>query len=174
MVTVLARDGRRQSDDESSVCLPRDGFEAVGRQVVALVDDDVSIVGDTIVHNSLLDQTLNDGDVDEPVRPGTPTADPTDRLRRQAKERRESFNPLIEQLTPVHEDQRVHAALGNQPRGDDGLAKRGRCGEDADIVRQHRVCRGPLLASQLAAKRDLDRAPFVAFIADHGAHAQIG
>ena len=29
MMTVLARDGRRQSDDESSLRLPRDGFEAV-------------------------------------------------------------------------------------------------------------------------------------------------
>ena len=149
-------------------------FEALRRQVVALVDDDVSVVGDAIVHDALLDEALNDGDVDESVRPGRATADTTDRLRRQAEERRESLDPLIEQLAPMDEDQRVHAALGDQPRGDDGLAKRRRRGEHAGVVRQHRVCSGLLLASQLAAKRDLERAPVVAFVADDGAHAQIG
>ena len=34
-------------------------------QVVALVDDDVSVVADAIVHDALLDEALDDGNVDE-------------------------------------------------------------------------------------------------------------
>ena len=57
----------------------------------------------------------------------------------------------------MDEHQRVHAALGDQPRGDDRLAKRRRRGEHAGIVRQHRVCSGLLLAPQLAVKRHVER-----------------
>jgi hypothetical protein len=78
---------------------------------------------------------------------GAAAADATDRLRRQTQEGREPLDPLIEQLAPVHEDQRVHATLGNQPRGDDGLAQCGRCREHTGILRQHRVCSGSLFAA---------------------------
>ena len=82
-----------------------------------------------------------------PVGSGAPATDTTNRFRRQTEECRESLDPLIEQLAPVHENQRVHAALGNQPRGDDGLAKRRRRGENTGIVRQHRVSSSLLLPS---------------------------
>ena len=68
MVAVLARDRRRQSDDESRLGLSRNLLEAMGRQVVALVDNQVAVVGDPVVHNALLDEALDDGDIEQPGR----------------------------------------------------------------------------------------------------------
>jgi hypothetical protein len=59
-------------------------------------------------------------------------------------------------LTPVNEDQGVHAPLCDEPRGDHRLAKRGRRGEHTGVVRQHRVGRGLLFNSQLTVKRRVD------------------
>ena len=64
----------------------------------------------------------------------------------------ESLDPLVEQLTPMHEHERVDAALGDQPGGDHRLAERRRGGQHAGLVRQHRVCRGLLLGPELAVK----------------------
>ena len=141
MVTVLARDGRRQPDDESGLGLARDLLEAVRRQVMTLVDDQVAVVGHAIIDDALPDEALNDRDVEQSGRPASPAADATNRLRGHAEERRESLDPLIEQLTPMDEHQRVHAALGDEPRGDDRLAERRRGGQHAGVVRQHRVGR---------------------------------
>ena len=43
LMTVLARDGRRQSEHESSLRAAGDLFEAVGRQMVALIDDQMTV-----------------------------------------------------------------------------------------------------------------------------------
>ena len=44
-----------------------DLLEAVRRQVMALVDDQVAVVGDAVVDDALPDQALDDRDVDRPV-----------------------------------------------------------------------------------------------------------
>ena len=139
-------------NDESRLGLARHLLEAVRRQVMAFVDDHVAVVGDAIIDDTLPDEALNDGDVEQPGRSASPAADSTDRLRGHAEERREPLDPLVEQLPPMHEHERVDAALGDEPGGDDGLAERGRGGQHAGLVRQHRVCRRLLLGPELALK----------------------
>ena len=68
MVAVLARDGRRQPHDESRLGLARHLLEAVRRQVMALVDDQMAVVGHAIIDDTFSDQTLNDGHVEQPGR----------------------------------------------------------------------------------------------------------
>ena len=68
MVAVLARDSRGQPQDESRLGLTRHLLEAVGRQVMAFVDDQMAVLGDAIVNDTLPDETLNDGDVEQPGR----------------------------------------------------------------------------------------------------------
>ena len=46
-----------------------------------------------------------------PVGCPSPAADATDGLRWHVEECRESLDPLVHELSPVHEDQRVDAAL---------------------------------------------------------------
>ena len=87
MVAVLASDSCRQSQDESRLCLTRHLLKAVGRQVVALVDDQMAVLSHAIVNDALPDQTLNDGDVEPAGRSALPAADSTDGLRRHTQKR---------------------------------------------------------------------------------------
>ena len=111
VVAVLPRDGRRQPEDEPRLRLARDLFEAVRRQVVALVDDQVAVVGHAIIDDALPDQALNDRDIEQPGRRVSPAADAPNRLGGHAEERREALDPLIEQLAPMDEHERADAAL---------------------------------------------------------------
>jgi len=121
MVAVLARDGRRQSRDKSCLGLTRHLLEAVRRDVMTLVDNQLTVVRHAIINDTFPDETLNDGDVEQPGRSASPAADATDRLCGHVEKRRESLDPLVEQLTPMHEYER--AALirsGSGPRRERG------------------------------------------------------
>ncbi len=135
MVAVLACDGRRQAHDESRLGLARHLLETVRRQVMALVDDHMAVLSDAVIDDAFPDETLNDGDIEQSGRAVSPAADSTDRFRRHIEERREPLDPLVEQLPPMHEHERVDAALRDEPRGDDRLAKRRRGGQYASLVR---------------------------------------
>ena len=59
-------------------------------------------------------------------------------------------HPLVKKLTPVDQNQRVHATFGNQPCADHRLAKRRRRCQHAGIMRQKSVCGCSLFGSQLS------------------------
>ena len=67
MMAVLPRDGRRQAEDESRLRAADDLLEAVRRQMVAFVDDHMTVVADAIVDDTFADQALNDGNIEQPV-----------------------------------------------------------------------------------------------------------
>ena len=136
MVAVLAFHGRRQPDDEPRFGPARHLLEALRGEVMALVDDQLAIVSDLVGNHALVDQALNEGDVDPPVRPSSPAVDAADRAGRQTEESRQPFDPLVEQLLPVHQHQRAHAALGDEPGRDHGLPEGGRGGEHSGLMRQ--------------------------------------
>jgi hypothetical protein len=77
MVAVLACDGRRQANDKSGLGLAYHLLETVRRQVMALVDDDMAVVGDAVVDHAPSDETLNNADVNLSSRSISPTADST-------------------------------------------------------------------------------------------------
>ena len=63
MVAVLACDGCRQANDESGFGLACHLLETVRRQVMALVDDHMAVLGDAVIDYAFADETLNDADV---------------------------------------------------------------------------------------------------------------
>ena len=71
----------RITNHESRLDVARHLLEAVRREVMALVDDQLPVVGHAIVNDALPDETLNDSDVEQPGRSASPTPDPADRLR---------------------------------------------------------------------------------------------
>ena len=152
MVTVLPRDRRGQTSDESSLCAADDLFEAVGRQVVAFIDDHLPIVTDAVIDDTIADKTLNDSDVEQAGRLVSAAANSSDRLRREIQKGCEALDPLIEQLPTMNEHQRVDAALCDKPGGNNRLAKGRRRGQHTDLMFQHRVGGQFLLRSQLALK----------------------
>src|SRR5216684_5533502 len=60
LVTVLPRDRRGQTSDESSLCAADDLFKAVSRQVVAFIDDHLPIVTNAVIDDTIADEALND------------------------------------------------------------------------------------------------------------------
>ena len=57
----------------------------------------------------------------------------------------------------MHEDQRIDAALGNEPRGNHGLSKGGRGRQNARVVGQHRAGGGLLLRPQFTVELHIQR-----------------
>ena len=100
-------------------------------------------------------------------------ANAADRLGREVEKRRQTLDPLVQQLAPMHEHQRIDAALGDQPGGDDCLAERRRGGQDASVVLQHRVRREPLLWSELALKGRLQRMSTETLVTDDRSNIQV-
>ena len=74
----------------------------------------------------------------------------------------------------MDQHERVDAALGDEPRGDDGLAKRGGGCQDASLVAQHGVRCGLLLLPKLALKLHLQTTAVVAFVANDHANTKLG
>jgi hypothetical protein len=96
--------------------------------MVAFVGDHLPVLGDAIVHDIFADKALNDRHVEHSGRLFATAANAADRLRGKAEECCQAFDPLVQELAPMHEHQRVDAALGDQPGSDDGLAERRRGG----------------------------------------------
>jgi hypothetical protein len=98
---------------------------------------------------------------------------PANRLRREVEKRRQTLDPLVQELAPMHEHQRIDAALGDQPGSDDCLAERRRGGQDTSVVLQHRLGREFLLCSELALKGGLQRVSAETLVTDDRANIQV-
>src|SRR6185437_3438592 len=88
-------------------------------KMVALVDDDVSVIGNQIVHNLLSIQTLDKGHVDYPVRAAASSANLADALDGQIQERSKPLAPLVQKLAAMHQHQGICLPRCNQPCGHD-------------------------------------------------------
>ena len=150
MVAIFAGDGRGQARDELRLRPADDLLETLSGQVVAFVDDEMSVVSDQVTHDVLSHQALDDRHVQRAGRLLAPAADSADGLGRQPQKRRQSLDPLFLQLPAMHENERIDAALGDQPCGDDGLSKGGRGGRE-------RRCRGPAGRGRPSLARDATR-----------------
>ena len=92
----------RQAHHESGSGLAYHLLEAVRRQVMALIDDHMAVLSDAVIHDTFSDEALNDADINQSSRAISSSADSSDRLRRDIEERRETLNPLVEQLPAMN------------------------------------------------------------------------
>src|SRR5919201_4726329 len=74
----------------------------------------------------------------------------------------------------MHEHEHVNAALSDEPRGNDSLAKCGGRGQDASLVAQDSFSCDLLFLPQVAVKLHLQRTTAVAFVATDYADAKLG
>ena len=109
----------------------------------------------------------------EPVAFSVAASDAADRLGRQIEERRKPLDPLLQQLAAMHEDQRIDAALGNQPGGDHRLAEGGRGRQDARLMPQHLPGGGGLLRPQFALKLHVQGDARASLVAHDGLDMQV-
>ena len=141
--------------------------------MVALVDHEMSVIGDDVVDFALANQALDDADIDDAARLAPAAADLPDRGGREIEKRREPRDPLFHELTAVDEHQRVGSAGGDDGRGDDCLAEPGRRREHAGLVRQQCIGGGLLFRGQASEKRGFNRTAGIALVAHVQGDAQV-
>ena len=112
-MTVLSTRGRGQANDELRFDLPHDLLEAEGGQMVALVRDHVSILGDTVLHFTLAMEALKEGHVNQSSPRILSTNNLPDGFLRKIQKHREARTPLFEQLLSMDDNERIDASLSN-------------------------------------------------------------
>ena len=95
MVAILAGDGRGQARDELRLRPADDLLEALSGQVVAFVNDEMSIVSHDVTHDVLSHQALDDRHVQRPGRLLSPAADSADELGMTARETPTIAPPIV-------------------------------------------------------------------------------
>src|SRR5207245_8917871 len=93
---TLPRHRGRQAVDEPRFRAPDDLFKAVRRQMVALIDDHMTVITDAIVNNTLADQTLDDRNIHPARWLAASAADASDLTVIDIQKRRQAFHPLIQ------------------------------------------------------------------------------
>ena len=136
MVAVPARDRRREPEHVFRLRAAGDGLEADGGDMVALVDHEMPVVGDDVVHLALAHQALYDADIDDAAGLAPAAADPSDSRCGKIEERLEPCDPLFHELAAVNQHQRVGPAGGRDGRCYDRLAEGGGCRQDPGFVSQ--------------------------------------
>jgi hypothetical protein len=173
VVAVFPRNCRRQSKNKLRFRTPNDLFKAVRRKMMALVDNQMPVLRDAIIDNSLAYETLNHGDVEIPGRLPAATSNLADVSTVDVKKRAQTLDPLIEQLPAVYQHKRVHAALSDQPGCDNGFPERRRCRQHPDIVSNHGSCRRLLLRAERSLKGEVQRFAVIALVFDNGLYIQV-
>ena len=100
---------------------------------MALIDNDLPVLLHTRIDDALARQRLNDGNVYLPRPTGRPAPDPSDLLLGNPQEFRKPRHPLQLELPPVDENERIHLALGNHIRGNNGFPKRSPCRQNSNV-----------------------------------------
>jgi hypothetical protein len=109
-MTAPSMGRRRQARDETGLHLAHHALEGNGWDVMTLVNDDVSVGGYEIVDPTLPHQTLDHGDIEGAVGLAAATADLADLRHLDVHEHRQASDPLLHQLGPMNQNQRVPRA----------------------------------------------------------------
>src|SRR5208283_1007520 len=110
MLAILAADGRGQACDIPGLRPADDLLEALSGQVVAFVNNEMSIVSNDVIHDVLSYQALDDRHIQQSGRLPASTPDPTDELGMKSEKARQSLRPLFQQLLAMHQNKRIDRA----------------------------------------------------------------
>jgi len=101
---------------------------------MAFVDDHMTIIGDTVLYDALSHKALDGGYIDSSRRPRATAANAAYVFLGNSKELKQPFDPLIEQLPPMYEDQCIDTPPSDHASGNHRLAERSCCRKDSDVV----------------------------------------
>jgi hypothetical protein len=134
MMPVLSGDGCRQTNDVSCLRPPGDKFKARCRQMVAFVDNKMSVTGKDIGNLSIAHQALDECHIDNARRLSFPTADNSDLFRINVQKRPQALHPLGEQFPAMNKNQSIASSISDECGGDNRLAEGRHGGEHAVAV----------------------------------------
>ena len=98
--------------------------------MMAFIDNQMAIAGGAVVYNATPNHALNKCNINDAAGFAPHNADISDRFPRRIEKCGQPLDPLLEQLAPMHQDQRIDAPLRDQPCGDDGFSERSGRGQD--------------------------------------------
>ena len=168
MVAVLAGDGGGEAEDEFGLGPADREFETLRREVVAFIDDDVSVVGDEVFDDALADETLDHGDIDLTGEFLTSASKTSDVFFIEIEELGEPFDPLIHELLAMNENEGVDSALCDEPGRENSFSESSGGGEDSGFVGEHRFPGGFLLGVEGALESGFNGLAGVALVVDLG------
>src|SRR5690606_38945803 len=115
VVTACALDGGGEAEHVFRLGSARGDREAAGGEGVTFVDDEVSVIGDSVVDFAFAHEALHERDVDVAFQVAATAAEAADGFFRNVQECGQSFHPLVHELTSVNEYEGVDAAFGDEP-----------------------------------------------------------
>src|SRR6266849_1549968 len=117
MMAIAALWRSRQADDVTGFRLGKHAFEGGGREMVALIDDHLTVVRDDIFDFFLPDEALDHCHIQFAIAGLLACSDLADLLRLDAEKQAELCQPLVQERSPMHQDQRAAASLRHEVRG---------------------------------------------------------
>ena len=168
-ILAVAPDRRRGEPDHEAAFHPfQDSLEGDGGDVMAFIDDHLSVAVDQLLDVFAPGQALDDRDVDDTTGIALAATDHTDPGGRQFQECLKPFLPLPEQVGTMDEYKGVDAPPRYDGGRDDRLAEGGGCAEHARIPLEHRFHRLVLTRTHLSNEGRLDFRSANPLVADPG------
>ena len=128
------------------------GLERGGRDVVALIDDDLAVGAELVGEVGSAGECLQSGDVDDAGELGSAAAELP---RFEAEEVGDLAAPLVGERLAVDQHERGNGSLGDDGTGHDGLPRAGRSDQESQLVRQHRLHCFLLLRPEIEGRREI-------------------
>ena len=120
---------------------------------MALIDDNMAVIGNQIRHNAPSNQALHEGDIDDPGRLLLSTMDHADLVRRDIQKRLKPRDPLLKKLPAMDENQGVPSPCSDHICGNNGLSEcRGRRKHPGFVLEKSRG--GRLLLFRPSVRRE--------------------
>ena len=126
MMTVLAHRGRSQAKNIPRFDLSQHLFKTEGGEMMAFVHDDLAVSGHQIIHHMFAAEALYYRHVDQASRLFATASNLSNRLDRKVQKNRQSLSSLVEQLTPMDQDQCIDLSRRDHPRRHYGFTERSR------------------------------------------------
>src|SRR5438270_5399086 len=111
MMTILTCWSSCETHDVFSLYLPEHLLKGEGREVMALVNDDLSVLGHPIFNNTFAIQALDNTDVNAPGTQVLSSTNLADLFEWNIQKECQSFLPLIHKMPTMNHNQRVDFSL---------------------------------------------------------------
>ena len=169
MMTILASHGRGQPEDIARLRPPGHEFKARRREMMALVDDQMTVVRHQVRYFAATHEALDQRDINDAGRLPASAADDADVLRIDIEKCPQALHPLGEQLATMDENERIAPPLRNQRGSHNRLAEGGRRRKHAMVMRHE----GVECLDLRAVQRPLESHPARKRVADHAEVVQL-
>src|SRR5882724_4901693 len=111
MVSILASHRRRQPQHVTRLGSARHQFEACRGQMMAFIDNEMTVTRDQIRHLSLANETLYHCHINSSGGLAATATDSTNVIDIHRQKLPQAFDPLLQQFLPMNQNERVDSSV---------------------------------------------------------------